>query len=90
MTTNHWIQSAYGSISAFHFSHIYTNQSNQWKFIAQDENKVGETEKTDTTQTCTLSNETSPSIYDIYSNPNCLISSKKKNKIVFVNPLPLL
>ena len=74
ITTNHWIQSAYGSISAFHFSYIYANQ---WKFIGQDEKKIIEI-PSDISQTCTLSNETSPSEYEIYYNPNCLISSKKK------------
>lgn len=82
ITTNHWIQSAYGSISAFHFSHIYANQSNQWKFIAQDETKVIEMEKTgvssNTSRICTLPKDKSPSEYAIHYNPTCLISSKQK------------
>lgn len=81
LTTNHWIQSAYGTISAFHFSHIYANQTNQWKFIEQDENKIIEINKTESSQRCTLSNETSPAEYEIYHNPSCLISSKNKHLV---------
>ena len=94
ITTNNWIQSAYGSISAFHFSHIYANQSNQWKFIAQDEKKNTDIENTgipsDISKTCILPNGTSSSEYEIYYNPNCLISSKKNDHVFFVDSSVIL
>lgn len=79
ITTNNWIQLSYGSISAFHFTHIYQNQSNQWKFISEDDNKNVNQENpslSNTSNTCTLPIGKSSSEYGIYSNPSCLIGGK--------------
>jgi hypothetical protein len=90
ITTNNWIQLSYGSIAAFHFSHVYENESNQWKFTLQDDNKDINIAKNPSpsviSKTCTLTNETSSSEYGIYYNPNCLIGGKKTH-LLFLDSL---
>lgn len=80
ITTNNWIQLSYGSISAFHFLHIYKNDSNQWRFQIQDEEKISpiqqDSSSVKTKSACTLPNQTLSTEYEIYYNPNCLISGK--------------
>ncbi|UJR22030.1 hypothetical protein I4U23_025097 [Adineta vaga] len=73
MTTDNWIQSSYGSISAFHFSYLYGDTSNQWKFISEDKNSNEDSLKNDSSKTCRLPDDKPSDEYDIYFNSNCLI-----------------
>ncbi|CAF0812441.1 unnamed protein product [Adineta steineri] len=77
ITLDNYIQTSYGSVTAFHFSYIYGNISNHWKFLSEDDQNnliiKDNSLETNSSKSCHLPTDKSATEYGIFYNPNCLV-----------------